>query len=55
LAKADDGIVPLPSLGVDGLGDGAEDSGCAEIVAIDMVSAETAKESDGGGSGVELG
>jgi hypothetical protein len=55
LATTDDGIVPVPSLGVDGLADGAEDPDCAEVVTINMVSAETTKESDGGGSRVELG
>jgi hypothetical protein len=51
---ADDGIIPLPSLGIDGLADSAEDSDCAEVVAFDVVSAETAEEPDSGGSRVEL-
>jgi hypothetical protein len=54
LATADDVIVLLPSLRVDGLANGAKDSDRAEVVAIDVVSAETAEESNNGGSRIEL-
>ena len=55
LAAADNGIVPVPRLGVDGLADSAQDSDRADVVAVDMVGAETTEETDSGGCGVELG
>jgi hypothetical protein len=55
----DDGIMPLPSLGVDGFSNGFEYLVCAEVVAFDMVSTEVstemATELDSGGCGVVLG
>ena len=48
-------VQPVPGFGVDGLADGAEDAEGAEVVVLDVVLAETAEETDGGGCGVELG
>ena len=54
-ALADMVVVPVPCLGVDRLTDGTEDAERGEVVALDVVVAETTEETDGGGSGVELG
>lgn len=45
----------MPCLRVDRLTDRAEYTERAEVVALDVVVAETAKQTDGGGCGVELG
>lgn len=48
-------VVPVPSLGVDRFADAAKDAETREIVWLHVVCTETAKETDGGGGGVELG
>lgn len=48
-------VVPVPSFGVDRLANGAQHSESAEVVALGVVLAETTEETDGGGSGVEMG
>ena len=48
-------VVPVPSLGVDGLTDSPQDSDGAEIVGLDVVLAEAAEETDGSGSSVKVG
>ena len=48
-------VVPVPSLGVDRLTDATQHSEGAEVVGLGVVLTETTKETDGGGSGVELG
>lgn len=45
----------MPRLGVDWLADAAEDAERREVVVLDVVGAEAAEETDGGGGGVELG
>lgn len=48
-------VVPMPCLRVDRLADAAEDTKSREVVVLDVVGAEAAEETDGGGCGVELG
>jgi len=55
LLLADVIVVPVPSLGVDRLANGTQYSDGAEIVGLDVVFSETAEETDGGWSRVEVG
>jgi len=48
-------VVPVPSLGVDGLTDTTQHSEGAKVVGVSVVLAETTEEADGGGSRVEVG
>jgi hypothetical protein len=48
-------IVPVPSFGVDRFTDATQHSNRAEVVGLGVVFAETTEETDGGGSGVEMG
>jgi hypothetical protein len=48
-------VVPVPSLGVDGFTNTTQHSDGTEIVGLDVVFTETTKETDGGGSSVEVG
>lgn len=48
-------VVPVPSLGVDRLTDTAQYSDGAEVVGLDVMFTKTAEETDGSGSGVEVG
>ena len=45
----------MPSLRIDRLANATQDPDRAEIVAVDVVLAETTEETDGGRSGVEVG
>mmetsp|Transcript_10234 Transcript_10234/g.44499 ORF Transcript_10234/g.44499 Transcript_10234/m.44499 type:complete len:518 (-) Transcript_10234:769-2322(-) len=51
---ADDGVVPPPSLRVDGLADGTQDAQAAAIVLGDEVVARLHQRANRGGGGVEL-
>lgn len=55
LFLADVVVIPVPSLGVDRLTNGTQYSESTEIVAVDVVLSETAEETDGGWSRVEVG
>ena len=48
-------VVPVPSLGVDRLTDGAQYPDRAKVVGFNVVLAQTTKETDGSWSGVEVG
>ena len=48
-------VIPVPSFGVDGFTDTTQHSESAEIVAGDVVFTKTTEETDGGGSGVDVG
>jgi hypothetical protein len=45
----------MPRLGVDGLTDRSKDPECAEIVALEMMFAQAAEETNGSRRGIELG
>ena len=47
-------VVPIPCLGVDRLSDTAQDTKAAEVVVLDVVGAETTKQTDSSRRGVEL-
>ena len=48
-------VVPMPSLGVDGLTDGSEDSKGGEVMVLDVLVTHSSEKSNGGGGSVELG
>ena len=47
-------VVPIPCLGVDRLSDTAQDTKAAEVVVLDVVGAETTKQTNSSRRGVEL-
>lgn len=55
LLAADVVVQPVPCLGVDGLADGADDTEGAEVCLLHVRLTETTEETDGSGSGVEVG
>jgi len=48
-------VIPVPSLGVDGLTNATQHSEGAKVVGVDVVLTETTEETDGGGSSVDMG
>ena len=55
LSSSDVVVVPVPSLGVDGLADGSDDPQALEAVVLDKVLAKPSEKSDRGRCGVEVG